>query len=281
MALHSFWNRQGCVLMHPYDIETGAGTMNPMTTLRAAGPEEWKAAYVEPSRRPADGRYGKNPNRLYQHLQYQVILKPSPDNVEDLYIRSLEELGVKPMQHDIRFVEDNWEAPTLGAGGLGWEIWLDGMEITQFTYFQQAGGLDLAPVSVELTYGLERIAMHLQRVDDVYDLEWASGVSYREVRHQDEVEQTQYAFGMVDMPEADFAAFHRDLFDRYHQMSETLLRSSLVLPALDACLKCSHAFNILDASGGVGVTERAAYILRVRQLAVAIARAHVEGPPEA
>jgi glycyl-tRNA synthetase alpha chain len=269
-------------LIHqPLDIEVGAGTMHPETFLRVLGPRHWRVAYVQPSRRPADGRFGENPNRLFKHHQFQVILKPSPDAAQTLYLESLRACGIDPGLHDVRFEEDNWESPTLGAWGVGWQVLLDGMEITQFTYFQQAGGLDLAPVSVELTYGLERIAMHLQGVDDVYDLEWAPGVSYREVRHQDEVEQTQYAFGMVDMPEADFAAFHRDLFDRYHQMSETLLRSSLVLPALDACLKCSHAFNILDASGGVGVTERAAYILRVRQLAVAIARAHVEGPPEA
>ena len=229
---------------------------------------------MQPSRRPADGRFGENPNRLFKHHQFQVILKPSPDAAQDLYLDSLRVCGIDPARHDVRFEEDNWESPTLGAWGIGWQVLLDGMEITQFTYFQQAGGIELSPVSVELTYGLERIAMHLQGVDDVYDLEWAPGVTYRTVRHQDEVEQTKYAFGMVDMPEAEFAAAHRDLFERHHRLARTLIESGLVLPALDACLKCSHTFNILDASGGIGVTERAAYILRVRELAVAVAGAH-------
>ena len=275
-SLTRFWATRGCLIQQPLDVEVGAGTMHPETFLRVLGPKPWRVAYVQPARRPADGRFGENPNRLFKHHQFQVILKPSPDAAQGLYLESLRACGIDPAQHDVRFEEDNWESPTLGAWGIGWQVLLDGMEITQFTYFQQAGGLDLSPVSVELTYGLERIAMHLQGVDDVYDLEWATGVPYREVRHREEVEQTKYAFGMVDMPEAEFATFHRDLFDRYGQLSETLLRSDLVLPALDACLKCSHTFNILDASGGIGVTERAAYILRVRELAVAIAHASVE-----
>lgn len=274
--LTRFWSGRGCLIQQPLDTEVGAGTMHPETFLRVLGPRHWRVAYVQPSRRPADGRFGENPNRLFKHHQFQVILKPSPDAAQGLYLDSLRACGIDPGLHDVRFEEDNWESPTLGAWGIGWQVLLDGMEITQFTYFQQAGGVDLSPISVELTYGLERIAMHLQGVDDVYDLEWASGVTYREGRHRDEVEQTKYAFGMVDMSGEDFSAFHRDLFDRYHQLAETLLHSNLVLPALDACLKCSHAFNILDASGGIGVTERAAYILRVRQLAVAIAKAHVE-----
>ena len=274
--LSAYWASNGCLIQQPLDLEVGAGTSHPETLLRVLGKKPWSVAYVQPSRRPDDGRFGENPNRLFKHHQFQVIIKPSRDDIQKLYLDSLEACGVDPQQHDIRFEEDNWESPTLGAWGIGWQVLLDGMEITQFTYFQQAGGVDLSPISVELTYGLERIAMHLQGVDDVYDLEWASGVTYREVRHRDEVEQTKYAFGMVDMSGEDFSAFHRDLFDRYHQLAETLLHSNLVLPALDACLKCSHAFNILDASGGIGVTERAAYILRVRQLAVAIAKAHVE-----
>jgi glycyl-tRNA synthetase alpha chain len=227
---------------------------------------------VQPSRRPADGRFGENPNRLYKHHQFQVILKPAPDEVQQLYLQSLEACGIDLRAHDVRFEEDNWESPTLGAWGIGWQVLFDGQEITQFTYFQQAGGVDLAPISVELTYGLERFAMALQDVDDVFDLEWAPGVRYRDVRHRDEVEQSKYAFGQIDMPRADLHALHRDLFEKYALMSQTLLRSGLVLPALDYCLKCSHMFNLLDASGGIGVTERMAYILRVRTMAVAIAK---------
>ncbi len=284
-ALSRFWSSRGCLIQQPLDTEVGAGTMHPETFLRVLGPRPWRVAYVQPSRRPADGRFGENPNRLFKHHQFQVILKPSPDAAQDLYLDSLRVCGIDPARHDVRFEEDNWESPTLGAWGIGWQVLLDGMEITQFTYFQQAGGIELSPVSVELTYGLERIAMHLQGVDDVYDLEWAPGVTYRTVRHQDEVEQTKYAFGMVDMPEAEFAAAHRDLFERHHRLARTLIESGLVLPALDACLKCSHTFNILDASGGIGVTERAAYILRVRELAVAVAGAHAgreaeDGKPE-
>ncbi|SVC51312.1 uncharacterized protein METZ01_LOCUS304166, partial [marine metagenome] len=258
MALHSFWNRQGCVLMHPYDIETGAGTMNPMTTLRAAGPEEWKAAYVEPSRRPADGRYGENPNRLYQHLQYQVILKPSPDNVEDLYIRSLEELGVNPLQHDIRFVEDNWEAPTLGAWGLGWEIWLDGMEITQFTYFQQIGGLECHPISTELTYGLERLGMYLQEVENVFELEYTEGVSYGAVYKQPEYEHSKYTFEIADRKRLF------EWFNEFEEEARNTLEAGLVFPAYDYVLKCSHVFNQLDAGNSISISARASYIGRVR-----------------
>ena len=274
-TLSQFWASRGCLIHQPLDTEVGAGTMHPETFLRVLGPKHWSVAYVQPSRRPADGRFGENPNRLFKHHQFQVILKPAPDQVQQIYLNSLVACGVDPSAHDIRFEEDNWESPTLGAWGIGWQVMLDGLEITQFTYFQQAGGLDLAPVSAELTYGLERIAMHLQGKDNVFDLEWAPGVSYGQVRHQEEVEQSKYAFGRVDMPEADFAELHRELFDRYYQFTETLLKSGLVLPALDYCLKCSHTFNVLDASGGVGVTERTAYILRIRRLAVAIVQAYV------
>ena len=254
--------------------------MHPETFLRVLGPSPWRVAYVQPSRRPVDGRFGENPNRLFKHHQFQVILKPAPDRAQQLYLESLEACGIEPAAHDLRFEEDNWEAPTLGAWGVGWQVMLDGLEITQFTYFQQAGGQDLAPISTELTYGLERIAMHLQHVDNVFDLEWAPGVKYGAVRQQEEVEQSRYAFGQVEMPPGTFAALHRDLFDRYYEFSNTLLESRLVLPALDYCLKCSHVFNVLDASGGVGVTERTAYILRMRRLAVAIASAYVgtDGP---
>ena len=247
--------------------------MHPETFLRVLGPEPWNVAYVQPSRRPADGRFGENPNRLFKHQQFQVILKPAPDEVQQLYLQSLEACGIDLRAHDVRFEEDNWESPTLGAWGIGWQVLFDGQEITQFTYFQQAGGIDLQPISVELTYGLERFAMALQDVDNVFDLEWGAGVSYRDVRYRDEVEQSKYAFGQVDMPKAEFIALHRDLFEKYDLLSQTLLRSGLVLPALDYCLKCSHMFNLLDAAGGVGVTERMAYILRVRQMAVAIAKA--------
>ena len=276
-TLSQFWASRGCLIHQPLDTEVGAGTMHPETFLRVLGPQHWNVAYVQPSRRPADGRFGENPNRLFKHHQFQVILKPAPDQAQQIYLNSLVACGIDPSAHDIRFEEDNWESPTLGAWGIGWQVMLDGLEITQFTYFQQAGGLDLTPVSVELTYGLERIAMHLQGKDNVFDLEWAPGVSYGDVRHQEEVEQSKYAFGQVDMPEADFAALHRELFDRYYQFTETLLRSRLVLPALDYCLKCSHTFNLLDAGGGIGVTERTAYILQIRRLAVAIAKAYIGG----
>jgi glycyl-tRNA synthetase alpha chain len=273
--LSQFWVAQGCILQQPLDLEVGAGTSHPETLLRVLGPQHWSVAYVQPSRRPDDGRFGENPNRLFKHHQFQVILKPSPDEVQHTYLQSLEACGINPRQHDIRFEEDNWESPTLGAWGIGWQVLFDGQEITQFTYFQQAGGIDLPPITVELTYGLERFAMALQDVDDVFDLEWGAGVRYRDVRHRDEVEQSKYAFGQVDMPIAELHAVHRGLFDQYYSLAGTLLRSGLVLPALDYTLKCSHMFNLLDASGGIGVTERTAYILRVRQLAVAIAKAWV------
>ena len=279
--LSEFWSTHGCLLQQPLDIEMGAGTMHAETFLRVLGPEHWNVAYVQPSRRPADGRFGENPNRLFKHHQFQVILKPAPDEVQQLYLQSLEGCGIDLRTHDVRFEEDNWESPTLGAWGIGWQVLFDGQEITQFTYFQQAGGIDLSPISVELTYGLERLAMALQDVDDVFDLEWANGVKYRDVRHRDEVEQSKYAFGQVDMPRSEFTALHRTFFDQYYLLAQTLLASGLILPAHEYCLKCSHMFNLLDASGGIGVTERMAYILRVRQLAVAIARAWVGDDPEA
>ena len=270
MSLHDYWNRHGCLLMNPYDVETGAGTMNPMTTLRAIGPEEWNVAYVEPSRRPADGRYGENPNRLYQHLQYQVILKPSPDNVEELYLKSLEELGVNPLEHDIRFVEDNWEAPTLGAWGLGWEIWLDGMEVTQFTYFQQVGGLECQPVAAELTYGLERLAMYLQQVENVFDLEYTKGVSYGAIFKQSEYEHSKYTFEIADTGRLF------EWFNEFELESRKALEAHLVFPAYDYVLKCSHVFNQLDAANAISVSARASYIARVRALAQDVARKFLE-----
>jgi glycyl-tRNA synthetase alpha chain len=266
LLLNEFWNKQGCILMNPYDVETGAGTMNPMTTLRTIGPEEWNVAYVEPSRRPADGRYGENPNRLYQHHQYQVILKPSPDNVEELYLASLEALGINPLDHDIRFVEDNWEAPTLGAWGLGWEIWLDGMEVTQFTYFQQVGGIECHPVSAELTYGIERIASYLQDVEDVFDLEYTQGVSYASIFRQPEFEHSKYTFEVAD------TELMTRWFNDYEQEAGRALTENLVFPAYDYVLKCSHTFNQLDAAGAISVSARASYIGRVRTLAQKIAK---------
>ena len=276
LKLSEFWASRGCILQQPLDVEVGAGTMHPETFLRVLGPSHWSVAYVQPSRRPDDGRFGQNPNRLFKHHQYQVILKPSPDEVQQLYLESLESCGINPRLHDIRFEEDNWESPTLGAWGIGWQVLLDGLEITQFTYFQQVGGIDLAPISCEITYGLERIAMFLQRVDNIFDLEWGGGVKYGEVRLQEEIEESKYAFGQVDMPLEEFAAAHRDLFDRNYALGEKLLASGLIWPALEFCLKCSHLFNILDSSGSIGVTERTAYILKVRQLAVKIARAYVD-----
>ncbi len=269
LALQNYWARQGCIIQQPYDIEKGAGTFNPATFLRVLGPEPWKVAYVEPSRRPTDGRYGENPNRLQHYYQFQVILKPSPMNIQDLYLDSLKSFGINPSQHDIRFVEDDWESPTLGAWGLGWEVWLDGMEITQFTYFQQAGGIDLKPVSGEITYGCERIAMYLQGVDNVYDLEWVKGVKYGDVHHQTEVEFSTYNF-----EEADTAMLFQ-LFDMYEKECIRLGERELVFPAYDFVLKCSHAFNLLDARGAISVTERAHYIGRVRNLARLCAEGYV------
>jgi glycyl-tRNA synthetase alpha chain len=277
LKLSTFWAAHGCLLQQPLDLEVGAGTSHPETLFRVLGPKAWSVAYVQPSRRPDDGRFGQNPNRLFKHHQYQVILKPSPDEVQQLYLESLESCGINPRIHDIRFEEDNWESPTLGAWGIGWQVMLDGLEITQFTYFQQVGGMDLAPVSCEITYGLERIAMFLQRVENVFDLEWGGGVRYKEVRLQEEIEQSKYAFGQVDgLSGAEFADVHRELFDKNFALGEKLLDSKLILPALEQCLKCSHLFNILDASGSIGVTERTGYILRVRQLSIRVAKAHVE-----
>jgi len=279
LKLSEFWASRGCILQQPLDIEVGAGTMHPETFLRVLGPAHWNVAYVQPSRRPADGRFGENPNRLFKHYQFQVILKPAPDDVQQMYLESLEACGINPRQHDIRFEEDNWESPTLGAWGIGWQVMFDGQEISQFTYFQQAGGLELAPISAELTYGLERIAQVLQRVDSVFDLEWAPGVSYGEVRYREEVEQSKYVFNTgVQLPEGEFSAFHRQMFDECYRMAEALLQSGLVWPALEYTLKCSHLFNILDSSNSIGVTERTNYILRVRRLAVGIANAYVEEP---
>jgi glycyl-tRNA synthetase alpha chain len=275
MTLSAFWASRGCIIQQPLDLEVGAGTSHPETLLRVLGPRPWSVAFVQPSRRPDDGRFGQNPIRLYKHHQFQVILKPAPDEVQRMYLDSLEACGVDPREHDIRFEEDNWESPTLGAWGIGWQVMFDGLEITQFTYFQQVGGVDLSPVSVELTYGLERIAMVLQQVDNVYDVKWGGDVTYGDVRLREEIEQSRYSFGRTSLSREAFAAFHRDLFDRCSQFAEVLLKDGLVLPALEYCLKCSHLFNILDSSGSVGVTERTAYVLRVRRLAVAVAQAYL------
>jgi glycyl-tRNA synthetase alpha chain len=261
MTLERFWAERGCVIQQPYDIEVGAGTFNPATLLRVLGPEPWNVAYVEPSRRPTDGRYGENPNRLQHYYQYQVILKPSPKDIQEQYLESLKALGLDPLDHDIRFVEDDWESPTLGAWGLGWEVWLDGMEITQFTYFQQAGSIDLSPVSVELTYGPERIAMYIQGVKSVYDLEWTKGVTYGDVHHRGEVEHSTYNFELADVD----MLFR--LFDMYEAEALRIIGHKLVLPAYDYCLKCSHTFNLLNARGAISVAERSSLIGRVRQLA--------------
>jgi len=266
LALQTYWAEKGCALLQGYDLEVGAGTMNPATFLRVLGPEPWNVAYVEPSRRPADGRFGENPNRLHQHHQFQVILKPSPKDVQELYLDSLTAIGITSRDHDLRFVEDDWESPTLGAWGLGWEVWCDGMEVTQFTYFQQAGGFECRPVSAELTYGLERIAMYLQGIDDIYDLVWTTyrdgqKLTYRDVFHQNEREQSTYSFQASDR-EMLFR-----LFGEYEAECKRLVERRLPLPAYDYCLKCSHAFNLLDARGAISVTERQGYILRVRKLA--------------
>ncbi len=270
LKLHSYWAEQGCVIHQPYDIEVGAGTFNPATFFRALGPEPWKAAYVEPSRRPTDGRYGENPNRLQHYYQYQVILKPSPKDIQDIYLRSLSAITIDLLKHDIRFVEDDWESPTLGAWGLGWEVWLDGMEITQFTYFQQVGGIELKPVSVEVTYGLERIAMYLQEVESVYDLKWSKDISYGDIHHQTEVEFSRYNFDEADI------AMHLNLFEMYEKEAARLLKKALVLPAYDFCLKCSHEFNMLDARGALSVTEKTAYITKVRNIAKRCAEGYIK-----
>ena len=270
LTLQNYWAKQGCIMMQPYDVEKGAGTMNPNTFLRSLGPEPWKVCYVEPSRRPADGRYGENPNRLYQHHQFQVILKPSPDNIQELYLGSLEAIGIDPSEHDIRFVEDNWESTTVGAWGLGWEVWLDGMEITQFTYFQQVGGLELDPIPVEITYGLERIALYIQNKENIYDLEWAPGVKYGDMRFQFEFENSKYSFELADLDK------HFKWFDEYEKEAQRILDEGLVLPAYDYVLKCSHVFNVLDSRGAISTTERMAYILRVRNLARKCAEVYVQ-----
>ncbi|WP_394217850.1 glycine--tRNA ligase subunit alpha [Halobacillus trueperi] len=270
LTLQNHWSKQGCLLMQAYDTEKGAGTMSPMTLLRSLGPEPWNVAYVEPSRRPADGRYGQNPNRLYQHHQFQVIMKPSPDNIQELYLESLEALGIDPKKHDIRFVEDNWENPTLGAAGLGWEVWLDGMEITQFTYFQQIGGLEANPVSAEITYGLERLASYIQDKENVFELEWTNGVTVGDIFTQPEYEHSVYTF------EASDEEMLFDLFSTYEKEAQRIMEQGLVFPAYDYVLKCSHTFNLLDAKGVISVTERTGYISRVRNLARKIAKTYVE-----
>ncbi len=269
LSLQNYWAGQGCILQQPYDMEKGAGTFHPATFLRVLGPEPWQVAYVEPSRRPTDGRYGENPNRLQHYYQFQVIMKPSPMNIQELYLDSLRSFGISPSRHDIRFVEDDWESPTLGAWGLGWEVWLDGMEITQFTYFQQVGGIDLKPVSAEITYGCERIAMYLQGVDNVYDLQWAPGIKYGDVHHQTEVEFSTYNF-----EEADTNMLFR-LFEMFEKECDRLVKRQLVFPAYDFVLKASHTFNLLDARGVISVTERAHYIGRVRNLARLCAEGYV------
>jgi glycyl-tRNA synthetase alpha chain len=269
LSLEEYWSEKGYLLAQPYDMEVGAGTFHPATLLRCLGPEPWRVAYVQPSRRPADGRYGENPNRVGRHFQFQVIAKPSPENIVELYLDSLYGLGIDPREHDIRFVEDDWESPTLGAWGLGWEVWLDGMEITQFTYFQQAGGFDCRPVSAEITYGLERIAMFVQDIDDIFDVSWNEEISYGELFRRAEVEYSRYAF-----EEADTSVLYR-LFADFEAESGSLVERGLLHPAYDACLKCSHIFNLLDARGAISVTERTGFIARVRALARACAELYL------
>lgn len=270
LSLQSYWSKQGCIVMNPYDVEKGAGTMSPYTFLKSLGHEPWKVCYVEPSRRPTDARYGENPNRLYQHHQFQVILKPSPDNIQEVYLESLKAIGINPQEHDIRFVEDNWEAAAVGAWGLGWEVWLDGMEVTQFTYFQQVGNLDCELESAEITYGLERLAMYIQEKDDVYDLQWNDELTYRDIFQKAEYEHSVYSFeeGNTDM------MFEH--FNSYEEEAKKLLEKGLVQPAYDYILKCSHTFNVLDARGAIGVSERASFIAKVRNMAKMVASAYVE-----
>ncbi|GAB4274877.1 MAG: glycine--tRNA ligase subunit alpha [Coriobacteriia bacterium] len=274
LRLSRFWAERGCVLVQPYDMEVGAGTFHPATTLRSLGPEPWNTAYVQPSRRPTDGRYGENPNRLQHYYQYQVILKPSPDDIQDVYLDSLRAIGIRPEEHDVRFVEDDWESPTLGAWGLGWEVWLDGMEVTQFTYFQQVGGFECDPVPGEITYGLERLAMYIQGVDSVFDIVWVEGpagtVTYRDVFHRNEVEYSAYNFEKADVD------MLFGLFTTYEEECRRTLDAGLVLPAYDYVLKCSHVFNLLDARGAIAVTERTGYIGRVRDLARACCAAYLD-----
>jgi glycyl-tRNA synthetase alpha chain len=270
LTLQHYWDRQGCALLQPYDMEVGAGTSHTATFLRALGPEPWKAAYVQPTRRPKDGRYGENPNRLQHYYQFQVVLKPAPGNILELYLGSLEELGFDLKQNDIRFVEDDWENPTLGAWGLGWEVWLNGMEVTQFTYFQQVGGINCKPITGEITYGLERLAMYLQGVENVFDLIWTEGLSYRDVYHQNEVEQSAYNFEHSDVD------FLLAAFSSHERQARYLMEHGLALPAYEQVLKTAHAFNLLDARGAISVTERAAYMARIRDLARSVAEAYYE-----
>ena len=270
LRLQQYWDKEGCALLQPYDMEVGAGTSHTATFLRALGPEPWRAAYVQPSRRPKDGRYGENPNRLQHYYQYQVVLKPSPLDILDLYIGSLEAIGIDPAAHDIRFVEDDWENPTHGAWGLGWEVWLNGMEVTQFTYFQQVGGIDCKPITGEITYGLERLAMYLQDVGNVFDLIWTPGVTYRDVYHQNEVEQSTYNF---EVSNADMLFEH---FGHYESEANRLIGAKLALPAYEMVLKAAHSFNLLDARGAISVTERAAYIGRIRNLSRGVSQAYFD-----
>jgi glycyl-tRNA synthetase alpha chain len=268
--LNSYWSSAGCVVLQPYDMEVGAGTFHPATLLRSLGPEPWKAAYVQPSRRPTDGRYGENPNRLQHYYQYQVVLKPSPKEVQDMYLESLRRFGLNLREHDIRFVEDDWESPTLGAWGLGWEVWLDGMEITQFTYFQQAGSIDLRPITVEITYGLERIAMYLQKVDSVYDIAWNQHVTYGQIFHQAEKEFSAFNFEEANVPDLILS------FDNFERDALQLVDKGLILPGYDYCLKCSHTFNLLDARKAISVAERTRYIGRIRHIARKVAQKYLE-----
>ena len=269
LTLQNYWSNQGCLLLQAYDTEKGAGTMSPYTFLRAIGPEPWNAAYVEPSRRPADGRYGENPNRLFQHHQFQVVMKPSPENIQELYLGSLEALGINPLEHDIRFVEDNWENPSLGCAGLGWEVWLDGMEVTQFTYVQQVGGLECHPVTSEITYGLERLASYIQEVESVYDLVWTGDVKYGDIFTQPEYEHSKYAF------EESNAELLMQLFTDFEKEATVLMEKGLVHPAYDYVLKCSHAFNLMDARGIISATDRAGFLGRIRKMARTIAKTFV------
>jgi len=269
LSLHRFWQKKGCLLWQPYDVEKGAGTFNPATFLRVLDPEPWQVAYVEPSRRPTDGRYGQNPNRLRLHYQYQVIMKPSPEDIQQIYLDSLKEIGINPLKHDIKFLEDDWESPTLGAWGLGWEVRLDGMEITQFTYFQQVGGIELNPVSVEITYGLERIAMCIQKVESVFDIAWNSRIKYGDIHLETEIQYSHYNFEMVDVDQ------QTNLFNMYEREAKRLIEKGLFYPAYDYVLKCSHTFNLLDARGALGVSERERYIKRVRELARGCAMAYL------
>lgn len=270
LSLQKYWASTGCVLSQPYDLEVGAGTFHPATLLRCLGPEPWNVAYVQASRRPTDGRYGDNPMRLQHYYQFQALMKPSPSNIQELYLESLKVLGIDPLEHDIRFVEDDWESPTLGASGLGWEVWLDGMEVTQFTYFQMAGSIEVKPVSVEITYGLERICMYLQGVDSVYDLKWNDTLTYGDIFHQQEVEQSTYNFELADV------AMLLDLFKKYEKEAERIIKEGVVIPAYECCIKCSHLFNLLDARGAISVTERTGYIGRIRNLARLCAQGYID-----